>query len=247
MRALAVALLVACLSGRSSSGEAPAGEGSGPDGGRDGLDLESRPRGAYHVVRRTCDEQVFTEDFEVEPLATCVHQSGVAQPECDSIVECLGPEDCTARPFGRCLGIDLSECLNPDGTPAEISCQTDADCARVAGGRCKKAFAVLGCQYDDACARNADCPQGHRCACGGSGDLGCYPAQCLDDGDCGAGQRCRRAHGCTGGLTGAFFCTTPLDLCASDDDCAGADAGAHDCDRVDAGWACTSVARCVLP
>ena len=217
------------------------------DAGRDGLDLDSRPRDSYQVVRRTCDPEPFTPDYELVPIATCVYHPGVATPDCDSTVSCLGPEDCTARPFGRCLGIDLAECFTPDGGSAQLSCQTDADCARIPGGLCKKTFAVLGCQYNNGCGQNSDCGQGQRCACGISGDLSCYPAQCLDDSDCGAGNRCRRAHDCFGGLSGAFFCTTPQDLCKSDDDCALADAGGHDCDHVDGGWACTTVSRCIEP
>jgi hypothetical protein len=209
-------------------------------------ELAGRGRAAYHVVRRTCDDQPFGEDFDLVPLETCVYHPGVETPDCTAIVSCLGPEDCTERAFGRCLGIDFSGCVYPDGAQTDVSCQSDTECTRAPGGHCRKAFAVLGCQYENQCGTNTDCAAGHRCACDGDGDLACVEATCLGDADCGAGNRCRQSYSCTGELTGAFSCTTAEDLCASDADCP-ADGGLRVCDNVAGRWQCTSFESCILP
>lgn len=209
-------------------------------------ELAARPRAAYHVVRRTCDDQPFGADFQLVPIDECVYHPGDERPDCVASVSCLGPEDCTEHAFGRCLGIDFSGCVYPDGTQTAVPCQDDSSCSLAAGGTCRKTFAVLGCQYQSQCAQNTDCDPGHRCACDGDGDLACIAATCLADADCGAGNRCRQSHSCTGDLTGAFSCTTPQDLCASDADCP-ADSGTRNCDIVAGRWQCTTIESCILP
>src|SRR5450432_1535630 len=208
-------------------------------------DLAARPRAEYHVVRRTCDDQPFDESYQLVPIETCVQHPGGAKPDCNTTVACLGPEDCTEHPFGRCLGIDFSECIYRDGTQGGVPCQDDTTCTLSAGGTCRKTFSVLGCQYQSVCSQNADCDPGHRCACNG-GDLFCIAATCLGDGDCGAENRCRQSHTCTGNLNGPFSCTTAQDLCSSDADCP-ADGGTQVCDNVAGRWQCTAFEPCIGP
>jgi hypothetical protein len=237
---LALALLVASAAGCQSDPASTTRLGFATP------DLAARPRAAYHVAPRTCDDQPFDETYQLVPIETCVNHPGVEKADCNTTVTCLGPEDCTDHPFGRCLGIDFSACIYRDGTQSSDPCQDDTTCTLSAGGTCRKTFAVLGCQYESQCSQNADCDPGHRCACDGNGDLTCIAATCLGDADCGVGNRCRQSRSCTGNLSGAFSCTTAQDLCASDADCP-ADGGLRACDNVAGRWECTFFVPCILP
>jgi hypothetical protein len=111
------------------------------------------------------------------------------------------------------------------------NCNVDADCTAGTNGRCVASAPFAGicsvCSYD-ACTTDADCASVGTCDCrfDFQGANVCSPGNCRVDADCGAGGYCSPSRPtCLGypeetSATLGFFCHTPNDTCANDDDCA---------------------------
>jgi hypothetical protein len=91
-------------------------------------------------------------------------------------------------------------------------------CAPSSGG----AF-ICGCKY--GCTSDAECQPSQICLCGPN--IGtCVAASCTKDADCGGGATCmeyENGGGCSSVF--GFACSSPLDECVSNADCAGSQGG----------------------
>jgi hypothetical protein len=93
-------------------------------------------------------------------------------------------------------------------------------------GGCGPLLDYCACTYD-ACAGDANCPDGGLCACHGSQytlGLGntCVPGNCHVDADCQGGAYCSPSADtmvCSGCALAGYYCHTPRDLCNADCDC----------------------------
>jgi hypothetical protein len=107
-------------------------------------------------------------------------------------------------------------------------------------------MASPGCEHGsagsaaDACATDADCGLGARCACDAIGARACVAAKCFGDGDCDSGQRCQRSYSC-GLPVGPFLCSTAQDECESSADC---DRGVCHFEQARMLWACQVLPPC---
>jgi hypothetical protein len=135
-----------------------------------------------------------------------------------------------------------------------LPCKSDHDCDAVneAGvlfqGMCRAGV----CRFDNQCSTDSDCPSGTACSC--AGDLGplsagwnsCVLAKCRTDSDCGPGGVCSPSFlpGPCGHIDG-WFCHTPQDTCATDDDCALQTSGMS-CEHTAASgsWTCVEPDNC---
>ena len=119
----------------------------------------------------------------------------------------------------------------PLGAPvASAPCDAAADCpavgaARVACLAYDDAGAARFCNAD-ACHLDADCADGGVCLCGtaASGPAVATPNVCLPPGNCRLDSDCAPVRYCSPSSVGcgvgfAYYCHTPGDDCANDDDC----------------------------
>ncbi|HXU34656.1 MAG TPA: hypothetical protein VN851_29105 [Thermoanaerobaculia bacterium] len=115
----------------------------------------------------------------------------------------------------------LSDFESPPGTDFSGSCKQDTDCREKPNGSCDVVLPIykLDCHY--GCAQDSDCGKNEICECKSPAGR-CVPTQCRTDGDCRDGAVCGEYWpnpGCF--LEVAYACQTPLDSCASDEQCKG--------------------------
>jgi len=125
-------------------------------------------------------------------------------PSCvgdENTLYCESDADCTERPHGRCISVQVS----------------------IEGGIDQTRY--CNCQY--TCATDADCPTGQACIPGKIVDgipiALCVPANCTTNADCASGECGLSVHhnGC--GLTVSLGCREESDTCRTKADCFDAD------------------------
>jgi len=109
----------------------------------------------------------------------------------------------------------------PGARDRGCACQNDGDCREKPNGSCDIGFplGIRACHY--GCSSDSDCAQGQICECKSPAGR-CVPASCRTDRDCKDGAVCGEYSpnpGCF--LEVAYACQTPLDQCASDEQCRG--------------------------
>jgi hypothetical protein len=152
------------------------------------------------------------------PYPVCAYPGAERTP-------CTADRDCTAVPGGICpqdpgnvvTCFPTGRCDPPSRkcTYPQQTCNGNADCTAAAGGHCAKLILFPRCEYQP-CMTDGDCDANARCLCTTSVNR-CIPADCRSDGDCGTGQECRLQSTCLGQ---AYHCSTDLDSCRSNADCA---------------------------
>jgi hypothetical protein len=115
----------------------------------------------------------------------------------------------------------LSEFKSPPGREYRGSCKQDSDCRDKPNGSCDVVLPIfiLECHY--GCAKDSDCDKDEICECKSPAGR-CVSATCRTDRDCKDGAVCGEYSpnpGCF--LEVAYACQTPLDSCASDEQCKG--------------------------
>lgn len=113
--------------------------------------------------------------------------------------QCLDDEDCNERPYGMCVPY-RDEFESRPAVP-HASDHTGSYC-------------------NYRCAEDSDCGDGFVCECGPLAGT-CLRANCATEDDCDVGQACARYSyddGC--GRSNGYACTTPLDECRTNAECA---------------------------
>ncbi len=108
---------------------------------------------------------------------------------------------------------------SPGGTDLPGECKQDTDCRQKPNGSCEVVLPIyeLACVY--GCAKDSDCGRKEICECQSPAGR-CVPATCRTDRDCKNGAACGMYPsdpGCF--LEVAYACQTPLDECASFEQC----------------------------
>jgi hypothetical protein len=188
-----------------------------------------------------CNERPFGR-CRGSPSASCVYPD-VPRSPCSSDSECAslpgggcpmltGPNTLLCYPTGRC------ETRERSCTYHSELCSNDSECTSAPGGICEKRIRFVRCEYQ-GCLDDGDCAAGKRCACSSPSHL-CVPADCAADTDCPAGEHCLLERGCYGAAAG-YHCSTPLDTCHTNEECA----PAGDC-VFDGHWQCRA-RPCPIP
>ncbi len=118
-----------------------------------------------------------------------------------------------------------SEFESPPGHDFSGSCKSDLDCREKPYGSCIIPLPSdrFSCTY--GCGTDSDCAAGEICECGKPAGR-CVKAACRTDADCKNGGVCGEyasQPGCA--FSVAYACQTPLDTCASDEQCQGRKGG----------------------
>lgn len=160
---------------------------------------------ATHVQTRGCEPVDIDSEYRVLPSVACSlapEYDLETNPVRNCVVEpyCIGPEDCTEGPRGRCEGLPSPRrCVYP--ASSDEPCTSDKDCTRLGTGQCAHSVTE-----DFLCYPTGECsPPGGYCA---------YDVQlCNDDVDCKAdvGGRC---------LDVIEYATCTYDECTGDEHCA---------------------------
>jgi hypothetical protein len=168
------------------------------------------------------------------PSASCVYPDVLPSP-------CSSDSECTSLPGGGCPMVTepntvrcypTGRCETPERRCLYRSelCSNDSECTSAPAGVCEKRIRFARCEYQ-GCLEDGDCSAGQRCACASPRHV-CVAADCAADTDCAAGQLCLLGRGCFGAPAG-YHCSTPLDTCHADEECA---PGSH-C-KFDGHWQC---------
>jgi hypothetical protein len=138
--------------------------------------------------------------------------------------ECRSAADCSARPYGSCIGSPYERCEYPlrPGAPDD-TCQSDMDCVAAIGGHCATHLGPTFCVYAP-CRTDADCGVQGACLCSNEhgGDHYCVVEGCHGHAECGAGQRCTLDESISGAPP-QWHCTTASDVCREKADCGAGD------------------------
>jgi hypothetical protein len=223
-------LCCACGSPRIDARDAAVPETATPPTAAEDAGLPMPPvTEQHHIVARECPVTRLPVELPLVPGWVCsLDSTDRGRRNCAPGIECTQQEDCSDKPFGRCIGSSRHSC---DYGVSEESCSADSDCVVVPGGHCLQPdpTAAESCYPDGSCVSahaychyeklSANCDQdsdcdslpGGRCAMEITHSSCQYNNTCEVDSDCGQGKRC----GCT---DGDMFCV--LAECSSDADCA---------------------------
>lgn len=180
----------------------------------------------HHILVRNCPVTRLPASWPLMPGWVCRQTPGdLNRLHCTEGLVCKHQEECTAKPFGRCMGYGKQTC---EYGLSKERCSVDADCVTLADGRCPPSFPPNELCYPDGtcesgphcyypalqepCEGDADCSilPGGRCVKAVTHSDCQYNSQCEVDSDCGTGLRCA----CT---DGDMFCVRAD--CSHDSDC----------------------------